>query len=154
MREDIPVQGKEKYLRWVVSSGGFQNDCNPNAPAFEDVLPQRTQRCEETSRIAFIFTRSAGRTKKIRIRSSKQTLIQDPSLGQEHSLLSRVHAPAQHEQNSEIERIMYDYNGDWVKYSDRRSCCLWETFGHDQHRSIIGRHSPGKFCEVNAYSNE
>ena len=40
--------------------------------------------------------------------------------------------------DSQIERILFDY-GDWVNDYDRRSCCLFQRFGHVKNRPLLGR---------------
>ena len=58
--------------------------------------------------------------------------------------------------NSDIDRVLYDYYSEWNNHDDRRSCCLRQRFGHVGHSSIVGSFSScalaRKFSEEREYS--
>ena len=131
MRRDTFVQGKEKEHRWVLFRG------DPKTVSIRTPLlvrmcinsglssVKKNHELQHGSCTSFFFTRSAGRTKKIRMRFSNQRLQQEPSLGQQsvmkedNSRLTQaacVHMMSKsdfiHEEKDrdlEIERSVFDY---------------------------------------------
>ena len=141
MRKDICVQEKEKHHRWRTCINSGLKSVNKNHAL-------------QHGSCAKACTRYAGRTMKIMRRSSRQRFLPELSLGQQSVTkkdiccrLRRIYAYYEQEWHrsrrarciSEIERILYDYYGEWVNHYDRRSYCPRQRFEHVYFRPITGR---------------
>ena len=136
----------EKDHRWVLISG------DPKTIAIRTPLPMRMcsnsgldtvkkNHAFQHGHCTKVITRSAGRTKKTRRRSSKQICIQELTLGEEsvikkeNSWSTQAHSmhimsdsdlcPQRARHISEIQRIFYDCYGAWINQNDRRKATVY-----------------------------